>query len=936
MFVPSSRMGAVFLAIAVLIGALNSPARSADGSTPPTTQTSKTPLEKAADEFRLQAEAMGLRPGQNLQTNQSKANKPVWHGRLFENFRNDLLDAIPHEIKQRDESNSLLRRNQFGFNVSGPLIIPHVLSARRGTFFSLSYEGVREHISRTLLTTVPTGAQRAGDFSQTVDTAGNPLPIFDPASTSGNPAFDPTQAVSTGNLQYLRDRFTANSIPLSRLDPRAVDALALYPLPNANAGPYFQNNLFVSSPATDTADGVLGKLDQQFGSRNRLTFDFNFSTGLLGSPRWFSTAANPGSPDQTFHYRHGYLQHAFTVSPSTVNTFTFDADHREFLTQASAGDSFPVYRLDPYIGFGTASPDGHTARTVYTIDEGLNTHSGKHYVSFLAEFLAREVNTFSPQYPNGNLNFSSGITSLPGIVNTGDPFASFLLGLPDYAERTYVPQPSYFRNSYTTFSAQDRYELTKSFNVTLGLRFNRRTPRREKYDRQSTVNPAAVNPADGLPGALSFAGLNGTPAGLRPASDSLDPSLSFAWSPFSNLRTAVRGSFARTHVPIPIYSSQWATQGFTSLQSIVSANNQLSPAVILNSGLPPLPYALPDLRPDAANGAVAQWLDLTAREPVYQSASLTVEQQLPFSLILAAGAYYNGGHDLLVDNGAGNPNAINPSALIYGNLLYNVSFANTLRPFPNYTGFDLSSLYPIGRYQRDAGFVRLEKRVSNGLSVSAYYEYGKQFDDYSGPYGIQDFFNRNNDWAQTPSVPRQYLQLSYVYEIPIGGNKLLPNLSGWERALASNWSISGRVYLDDGSPLSIHPEFNNTGGVISGLTVNTVPGISASVSHQSPDLWFNPAAFVQPPDFTLGDASRTSTVLGPGGHNFDATLVKRFEMGKDSTIEFTTTAFNVFNHGDWNQPDTAIGSASAPNTDAGRIIGSHGGRVIQLGLSFNF
>ena len=277
------------------------------------------------------------------------------------------------------------------------------------------------------------------------------------------------------------------------------------------------------------------------------------------------------------------------------------------------------------------------------------------------------------------------------------------------------------------------------------------------------------------------------------------------------------------------------------------------------------------------------------------------------------------------------------AALSYGNLLYNQSFAAALRPYPNYTSLNLSGLYPIGRYQRDAGFVRAEKRASNGLTVSAYYEYGKQFDDYSGSYGIQDFFNRNNDWAQTPSAPRQSLQLSYVYELPIGGNKSILNLSGWEQMLASNWSVSGRVYVDDGSPLSIHPEFNNTGGVITGLTVDTVPGVSPAVSHRSPDLWFNPAAFIQPADFTLGDAPRTpGAILGPGTHTVDATLVKRFETGRDTTVEFTTTAFDVFNHADWNKPDTAIGSVSAPNTNAGRIIGSHGGRVIQLGLTFNF
>jgi hypothetical protein len=780
-------------------------------------------------------------------------------------------------------------------------------------------------------------AQRLGDNSQLVDSSGNPLAIFDPASTQLNPSYDPTQAVSTANLQYLRNQFSGNVIPVSRLDPQAIAALALYPSPNTNAGPYFQNNFFASSPATNTADGLLGKIDQQLDARNRLTFDFNISNGFLGSPRWFNTAANPGSPDQTFHNLHGDVQYVLTLSPSTVNTATLNVDRREFLTQTANGNPFPVYRLDSYIGFGAFSPYGHTDRTVYTLDDGLSTHRGGHYISFLTEYLARQVNTLAPQFPAGYFHFSSGITSLPGIVDTGDPFASMLLGLPDLAEQTYTPQPSYFRNTAAFLSAQDKYEFSKSLTVTVGARFNRRTPRTEKYNRQSTVDPLAINPADGLPGALSFAGLNGVPAGLRPVSYSLDPSLAFAWSPSANMRTAVRASYARTHVAVPLYSSQWSTQGFTALQSIVSPNSELYPAVTLSAGLPPLPFSLPAFSAAAANGGVADWLDLTAREPVYQSASLTVERQLPFSVVLAAGAYYNGGHDLLVGDSAANPNAINPSALSYGDSLYTQSFAATLRPYPNYTAFELNSLYPIGRYQRNAGFIRAEKRASNGLSVSLYYEYGKQFDDYSGPYGIQDFFHRNNDWAQSPGVPRQSLQISYVYELPIGGSKSNFNLSPWEQALVSNWSVSGRIYLDDGSPLSIHPEFNNTGGVISGLTVDTVPGVSPTVAHSNPNLWFNPAAFIQPPDFTLGDAPRTvDAILGPGVHNFDATLVKRIETGKDTTVEFTTTAFNVFNHGDWNTPDTAIGSVATPNTDAGHIIGSHGGRVIQLGLTFNF
>src|ERR1039458_1382650 len=103
----------------------------------------------------------------------------VWHGRVYENFRNDVLDAIPHEVKQNGRLLSPLRRNQFGFNISGPVLLPHLITNPKNTFFMLSYEGVRERIFKADLLTIPTVPQRVGDFSQTVNSAGQLLPIYD-------------------------------------------------------------------------------------------------------------------------------------------------------------------------------------------------------------------------------------------------------------------------------------------------------------------------------------------------------------------------------------------------------------------------------------------------------------------------------------------------------------------------------------------------------------------------------------------------------------------------------------------------------------------------------------------------------------------------------------------------------------------------------------
>src|SRR6185312_14947478 len=702
----------------------------------------ETALEHALQEFKTETAELGIRPINGDSGFTPHRMKPAWHGRLFENFRNDALDAVPHEITQNGQNKALLQRNQFGFNVSGPAVIPHILTQRSNTFFSLSYEGVRERIARTYLRTAPTLGERTGDFSQTVDQAGERLPIYDPATTRLNPNYDPGQVVSLNNLQYLRDPFVGNHIPSYRLDPVATKAIGLYPAPNTSIGPFFQNNFFINSPETNIADGFLGKIDQTIGSRHRITLDFNLSDGHYGAPPWFSTIANPGPPNRDFRTRKGSLQYVFTLSARTVNTASFAASMSTSQSSTESTTPYPVYQIDPYLRLGTAFPESRNARNTFSGSDAFSTVRGKHSIALSAQWRLSQVNVFWPQYPSGYFNFSSGITSLPGIIDTGHAFSSFLLGSPDYAEQTFISAPSYFRENYGALSLSDKYQLAQNVSLSLGVSLTRHGPRMEKYNRQSTVDPAVINPANGLPGALAFAGRNGIPDGLRDPIFGINPSVSIVWNPGGAPNTVIRASYARSHEQMPIYSGQWATQGFNAREAILSQNSQLTPAVDLSTGLPPLPHKLPDLRPDLANGAVADWMDLTGREPVYQSASLSVEQQLPLSLTVSAGAYYQGGRDLYVGNGSANPNAISPDALAYRDLLNDQSFSASLRPYSQYTSFDLFDLYPAGRYQRDAAYLHVEKRASNGLSVRASYEFGKQLDDYSGPYGIQDLFNR--------------------------------------------------------------------------------------------------------------------------------------------------------------------------------------------------
>lgn len=911
-----------------------------------------TELTRAVEEFKIQTRNLGIRSDSPASAKaRLRGSQAKWHGRVFENFRNDFLDAVPHEIKQRGGSKSLLRRNQFGFNLAGPLAVPKLWAGFPNTWFSVSYEGTRERISRSSLRTIATAPERSGDFSATVDSAGNPLTVYDWRTTHGNPSFDPAQPVSLENLQYVRQPFPSNTIPTALLDPVGQKSLAYYPLPNTDVGPFFRNNYFVVSPETTQADGMLAKVDHTRDDRHRFELGMSFSNGFAGAARLFDTIADSGPADRTYATRRGSIEHVYTRSARTINTFTFEAvtdqnsTGREGIENATdeiglagpVGLAFPYYRLTPYLGMGRANPVSRTARNTFIWTDGLTLKRGKHSLRFVGQIIRYQVNVSLPTFPAGYFRFSEGLTSLPGINNTGHTFASYLLGLAEYGEVTISPSPSYFRRSTGLAAVRETYEVSRGLTLSFGLNLETSTPRVEKYNSQSTVDLETINPANGRPGALIAAARNGLGRSFQPIQFRAEPSASLSWNPAGSSKTVVRISYGRSYQAPPIYSTQWGTQGFVGAPAFLSVNPQLEPALTLRTGIPPLEYPLPDIRPEAANDTGAELTNRSKTIPTYQSFGFSLERALPASIVLTLGLGHSQGRNLFLSSNSAQPNAIHPDALVFRDRLNDEAFNRSLRPYPQYRTFDVYAAWPVGRYQRDAGYLRMEKRSSMGLTMTAYFEFSKQMDDYSGPSGAQDFFNRRNEWSLTAYNNPQRFSLSYAYELPIGASKLLFSYADWRKHLVDGWSISGMTSVNSGEPLALRPMFNNTGRVTEHLNVNVVPGVDPAVANRGPDMWFNPAAFGQPADFTLGDASRTHPRLrNPGTQNHDLSLTKRFVIAPERTVEFSAVGFNFLNHGNWNDPDNVIGPESSPNVNAGKIIGSRGGRIIQLGLRFSF
>ncbi len=901
-------------------------------------------LTKAVEEFKIVTRELGLRPDSPRKQAQA-GPRWKWHGRIFENLRNDVLDAVPHEITQGGTSKSLLRRNQYGFNIGGPLEIPFLYSGRQATHFSLSFEGVRERVSRSYLRTIPTTPERTGDFSKVVDSSGEPLPVYDPLTTQLNPEYNPSQDVSTENLQYSRSQFPGNKIPASRLDPVALKALSYYPIANTSIGPYDQNNYFHVSPETNKATGMIVKVDHSIRERHRLNFEVAYTNGFLGPAEIYPGVANPGGVDHTYQNRRGSFEHVLTLSAQTVNTFGFDAqtemsnNGKESDTDYPAdlglsgvsGGVFPYMVVQPYVSLGRPNSVLTNARNTFSWWDSFSTRKGKHNLRMSVRYTRFQVNSRWLKYPTGYFLFGSGLTSLPGIVNTGRGFASFLLGESQQSVRTVNSFPSYFRTSGTWIWVGDSWEPRQGLNISIGTNTTVFTPRTEKYNHLSTVDLTAINPANNRPGAMVVAGLGGYGRTFQPILVKTGPNVSFAWSPRGNPKTVIRANFGRDYGSIPLYSGQFGTQAFNGTLTYTSPNTQLEPAVVLSNGVPVPAQSWPDYRLVAANDYDCGPINRTDTQPGYQSGSLALERQLPAAILLSGGLSYAGGKNLTVDENIANPNAIRLEALQYRDSLNDEEFRSSLRPYPQYKGFDLSSSWPIGRYRRDAAWLRVEKRTGRGLALNLNYTLSKQYDDYSGPTGRQDVYNRNNEWSLVTYNRPHYFSMNYVYELPFGRS-----VSDWRRYFVVGWSVSGTSSVASGLPLWIMPLFNNTGGVVTALRVNVVPGVDPHVEIQALSL-FNPSAFENPDDFTIGNASRThSSLRGPISQGHDLSLNKLFSLGAERSVELSAVGLNFMNHANWNSPDTTIGTADSPNTNAGKITGSSGGRVIQLGLRFNF
>ena len=912
-------------------------------------------IRQAIQVFRQVTGTAGLRPGQRSaeeRTRPAGGRASSWHGRLFEYFRNDILDAVPHEVVQRGGDRNLRRRNQFGFTVNGPIAIPGLYNGRGSSFFTFSYEGTRERVGRSYLLTLPTAQQRFADFSDLVNRAGRPLTIYDPASTRRNPQYDPSRPVSRSNLRHERDPFPLNRIPASRVDRVAGAASAHYPQPNTNVGPFLRNNYWTNPSERNSPDGFIARVDHNLGELQKITLRLNASDGFQETPDLYPTAGNTSRPDRMFRNRGVELSDTANLTPNVtfrgrieVNLETVDTNSlasernlpSEIGLEGVDGVVFPALRVQRYSGLGPSTQSYlRNAQTVFEFDNTLIVRKGNHTWTIASDSRALALGTHALDAPSGSFSFDDRITGLPGITNTGDGFATLLVGQAWRALATDQPQPAYIRHRSFQNSITSQWQVLPNLTLSLRLTVDAASPRTEKFDRQSTFDPDAVNPATRTLGALVFANRDGEGRAFQPYRVRAEPRVSVSWSPTADRATVVRGSLYRSYSAIGLRTGPFGTQGFTGRRFPVSPNRQLVPAVTLAEGFPQSANPLPDLRADFANDTDVDMVPRTGAQPTINYAMLEIEHKFPKGLTVRARGRTYQGRDMLIGGQIAGLNRAPVEVLAYRDRLNDESFRRSLRPFPHFQQIRMNYQYPGGRYRYDLASVALQKRTGDGLSLDAEYSYRSRWDDYSGN-GIQNPRDRSTAWARSRGLRPQRFRLSYTYEFPFGPGQTMHSRSGLLRVLLADWSVSGFTNWYGGDPITLEPLFNNTGGIIPYLRVDAVPREDPHVAEPGPEAWFNPNAFVDPPDFSLGNVSRTHpTLRNPPNRYHDIALTKRVPLAGQQSVELLVQSFNFLNQGNWNDPDTEIGPEHARNANAGKIIGSRGGRVLQIGLRYHF
>jgi hypothetical protein len=879
----------------------------------------------------------------------TRSGTNAFHGSASEFNQVSALGANLFFANAAGQPKAVTRYNQYGVTAGGPVLIPKVFNGRNRLFFFFGWEQIKAPALNSGTDTVPTAAERTGDFSALLAAGGN-YQIYDPQ----------TGVAQNGRVQ--RQPFPGNIIPASRLSPVALKLQALYPLPNIPGKADGASNYSVNTLQADSYNNTIGRLDYNVNERNKLFFTFRqYDRTLLQNDDF------PIADGNTLN-RYGVGSTADYITTFNATTFldfrlnwtrfneirgvpsqgTNLADYG-FPAALAAQTLFPTlpcinFRSYSYMGCNIAASNGPNPFDQYQIYTAFSKILNRHAVKAGVDVrLARQSST-SYGNASGAYNFASDWTAGPfsnsGASPIGEDYAAFLLGLPSSGQfdlnTSYTIQAKY----YAAF-LQDDYRPTQTLTVNVGLRYERDLPTDERYNR--TVNGFDATAASPIAAAAQAAYAK-NPTALLPASQfqvrggllfaspsnrdiyqtsgNFSPRLGVAWKPEAlGGNTVIRSGVGLFYFSLGTFGIN--QPGFSQTTPYISTlDGYLTPAATLSNPFPTLQ------KPQGSANGLATYLgqavsfvNAEQQNPYSIRYHLDVQQQLPWNTVLEVGYAGNHAVHLAVNHNlnfipdqylsrspvrdqatinALTANVANPFAgLLPGTTLNGstVQVSQLLAAYPQFTSVTLQN-ENIGSSYFQMFQTRIRKRFSGGVQLLANYQYSKLIEKTARLNGGDAALVKDVSADDRP----QRVVVSGSWDLPFGTGKRFGGGSGWiANSLIGGWSVNGIYTLQQGAPL-------NWGNVLYlGGPLNNQP---RNVSAVFDTTRFERDSTKQLSNNLRTFADRFSHLRQDGVNNVDFSAMKRFNFGEHVNLEFRAEFFNLLNHPLFNGPNLTPTSSS--------------------------
>jgi hypothetical protein len=939
-------------------------------------QASAIPQVDAVQEFQINTNpydaALG-HTGGGIISYTIKSGSNQFHGSLHDFLQNAILNANGFNANKAGTPRRQLQKNQFGFTVGGPLSIPKLYSGKNRTFYFFAYEGLRQHSFSSFTGTVPTAAQKQGDFSSTFDSNGALKLIYDPSTTR----LDPT--APAGTTRYIRDVFPGNRIPAAQLNTVATNLLKYFPSPNQRGiGLSDTNNYFSSAPSTLDNNRLDGRIDHNLSSKHMLFARGDYFANLNSSPDVYNS---PMSPVNTPNLIPGWawaVGHTWSIKPSTVFvqhfsmadsqtnrvplTLGFDQKSLGFPPTVTDGQLAPFFPQVSIAGTSGVGAVGTIFNVVisrtYEYNAALTVQKGTHTIKTGFDYRFYTLDWSNPQALaiNANGTYTGGPNAKAVGSNTGSGIADLLLGV---AAVSYNINPEHV-NSHPYYAGyvQDEWRVTRRLTVTVGLRYNLELGSIEQNNHYVFLDTTSSSPLKvpgyNLVGGLAFTGVNGNSRRVEAADhNNWDPRAGLAYR--IGDKTVVRAGFGMFHNPL-LSTDRDTTQGFSRTTSnIVAQADGVTPTFNLSN---PFPQGL--AAPTGSSLGLATNLGLSIAAPVHQRKtpyqeqwSFDIQRQLPFSVMADFG--YTGTHGVALPATVA-LNQLPLSQLALGTQLQQtvsnpffgsitdpsstlsqptVQYAQLLRPYPQFTGVN-QIVAPVGFSSYHAFELKVERRFSQGLAILFNWTHSKAIDNVGENTSINNAYcfscDRSLSYLDTPDA----VNLSARYELPFGIGKRMLN-HGAAAMILGNWAVAGIYSFSSGFPVAVSSPDNSNAfdiGPFRPMATGIPAALPGGPQIKDNGQYFNPAAFARTPQFQFGNVSRyLPDVRYPSNFGLNALIEKQAIIHERLRVEFRTELFNATNSVNFAGPQTSITSSAFGTVSLTQV---NNPRAIQFGLRLVF